>query len=47
MSKVAAIQEAIDLIDEILADVYIEQAEASLGINFLGYNRSKRRTKGC
>ena len=35
MKKVAAIQEAIGLIDEILADVYIEQAEAILGIDFL------------
>jgi hypothetical protein len=35
MKKVVAIQEAIDLIDEILADAYIEQAEAILGIDFL------------
>jgi hypothetical protein len=35
MAKVAAIQEAIDLIDTILADEYIEQAEAGLGIKFL------------
>lgn len=45
MSKVAAIQEAIDLIDEILADVYIEQAEASLGINFLDTTEAKDAQK--
>ena len=45
MSKVAAIQEAIDLIDEILADVYIEQAEASLGIDFLDTTEAKDAQK--
>lgn len=35
MKKVVAIQEAIDLIDEILADNYIDTAEAILGIDFL------------
>ena len=35
MAKVAAIQEAIDLIDDILADNYIDTAEDILGINFL------------
>lgn len=35
MKKVAAIQEAIDLIDDILADAYVDMAEGILGINFL------------
>ena len=34
MAKVAAIQEAIELIDAILADDYIDNAEGQLGINF-------------
>ena len=35
MAKVEAIEEAIDLIDDILADNYIDTAEGILGINFL------------
>ena len=45
MAKVAAIQEAIDLIDEILADDYIEKAEAILGINFLDTTEAKDASK--
>lgn len=35
LKKVMAIDEAIHIIDRILQDVYIEDAEAQLGINFL------------
>jgi hypothetical protein len=35
MKKVAAIQEAIDLIDRILEDMYLQDAEAQLGIDFM------------
>jgi hypothetical protein len=34
MKKVAAMQEAITLLDRILDDVYIEEAEQRLGIDF-------------
>ena len=43
--KVAAIQDAIYLIDEILADDYIENAEAHLGINFLDTTEAKEASK--
>lgn len=35
MKKVVAIEEAIGLIDDILADNYIDMAEGILGINFM------------
>ena len=41
MAKVAAIQEAIELIDAILADEYIENAEGQLGISFLDTTEAK------
>lgn len=45
MKKVAAMQEAIYLIDEILADDYIETAEAILGIKFLDTTEAKEAGK--
>ena len=45
MAKVAAIQEAIELIDAILADEYIENAEGQLGINFLDTTEASEARK--
>jgi DNA replicative helicase MCM subunit Mcm2 (Cdc46/Mcm family) len=45
MAKVAAIQEAIELIDAILADEYIDNAEGQLGINFLDTTEASEARK--
>ena len=45
MAKVAAIQEAIELIDAILADDYIDNAEGYLGINFLDTTEASEARK--
>ena len=45
MAKVAAIQEAIELIDAILADDYIDNAEGQLGINFLDTTEASEARK--
>ena len=45
MKKVAAIQEAIDLIDRILEDMYLQDAEAQLGIDFMDTTDANEASK--
>lgn len=45
LRKVAAIEEAIDLIDTILADEYFDQAERLLGISFMDTTDAKEASK--
>ena len=45
LKKVAAIEEAIDLIDTILADDYIDRAEEVLGISFLDTTDANEASK--
>jgi hypothetical protein len=45
MSKVQAIQEAIDLIDNILEDDYISVAERELGVEFIDTTDAKEAMK--
>lgn len=45
MRKVVAIEEAIGLIDDILADNYVDIAEGILGINFLDTTEAKEAVK--
>lgn len=45
MPKVIAIQEAIDLIDKIIEDEYIDQAESELDIDFLDTTNASEASK--
>jgi hypothetical protein len=45
LMKVEAIQEAIDLLDRIIDDVYMDMAEAELGINFSDNNSATEAMK--
>jgi hypothetical protein len=45
MKKVTKIQEAIDLIDRLLEDSYIEMAEAHLGIDFMDTTDANEASK--
>jgi hypothetical protein len=45
MKKVQAIQEAIDILDRIIDDEYIDIAEKELGINFLDTIDAKEASK--